>query len=228
MIPEGFLLIDKPAGWTSHDAVGYLRGVTGIKRVGHAGTLDPFATGLLILGIGRATARLDELHAFDKEYQARLRFGAVSTTGDPTGEIVELSGEKIERPTLEAALEKFRGEIDQVPPMYSAKKIHGRRLYELARAGETVERAPCRVTIHELELLNWNHPMAEMRVVCSTGTYIRSLAADLGQALGSGAYLTELRRTRIGKFRVEDALEPKQFEKSTWQKRLIEIGEHET
>jgi tRNA pseudouridine55 synthase len=206
-----FLLIDKPAGWTSHDVVAYLRGVFRGQRIGHAGTLDPFATGLLVLGLGPATKKLREIMGLEKEYLATVRFGGRSTTDDKTGAIEEVAGAKpVLRDALLIALKKFIGEIEQIPPMYSAKKIRGRKLYELARRGEVVERKPAKVAIHEIELVEDRLPLESvLKIRCSSGTYIRALARDLGEALGSGAYLTELRRTRIGPYRVEDAVLPK-------------------
>ncbi|TAL20110.1 tRNA pseudouridine(55) synthase TruB [Patescibacteria group bacterium] len=208
---DGFLLIDKPEGWTSHDVVAYLRKITGIRRIGHAGTLDPFATGLLVVGVGSATKNLATVAGLEKEYIATLRFGAVSDTDDRTGKITQLQNPPtVEENQLRETLTSFIGEIEQIPPMYSAKKIGGRKLYELARRGETIERRPARVIIKKIELVEAALPKrAVIKVVCGGGTYIRALAKDIGQALGTGAYLEELRRTRIGPYRVEEAHNPR-------------------
>ncbi|MDD5251722.1 MAG: tRNA pseudouridine(55) synthase TruB [Patescibacteria group bacterium] len=234
---EGFLLIDKPAGITSHDVVYRVRRATGVKRVGHAGTLDPFATGLLIVGVGRsATKRLGEFLGADKEYEATLRLGATSDTQDLTGVITPVmnpapvgagqsrskaTGSWPSREEILAALKKFSGEIEQIPPMYSAKKIAGKKLYELARAGQVVERQPAKITIHEIELKSFTPPEAVIRVRCSSGTYVRTLAHDLGQTLGCGAYLTALRRTAIGGQTVSHALPLAELSPKNWQTRLL-------
>ncbi|HVX48051.1 MAG TPA: tRNA pseudouridine(55) synthase TruB [Candidatus Saccharimonadales bacterium] len=208
------LLVDKPAGWTSFDAVNYVRKLIaraeGKKprqiKVGHTGTLDPFATGLLVLLVGREnTRRAGELAKLDKSYEVTLRLGAVSSTGDPEGEIKAVSDTKPEEKTLEEALKRFTGQIEQVPPAYSAVKIDGRRAYKLAREGKEVKIEPRKVTINRLELLDYAYPQAKLIADVSSGTYIRSLVQDIGEALGTGAYTTELRRTRIGDFSVADA-----------------------
>jgi tRNA pseudouridine55 synthase len=208
--PSGFLLLDKTPGPTSHDVVDAVRRALRTRRVGHAGTLDPFASGLMILAVGKATKDISRFVGLDKTYEATIRFGAVSDTMDRTGRIqgtVPL-GTVPSAEEVEAGLAKFRGEIEQIPPMYSAKKIGGRKLYELARAGQTVERKPVRVTVHELELLSYEWPLARVRCRVSSGTYVRALAHDIGAALGCGAYLEELRRTRIGDFDAKDAVKP--------------------
>ena len=223
---NGLLNIDKPEGWTSHDVVARVRRLLGEKRVGHTGTLDPFATGVLVLMVGRATRLAQFLAGDAKEYEAVVRFGYATETGDATGARREdtadiLSGEGGVRAwsetEIEAALSALRGEIEQVPPMYSAKKIAGKKLYELARRGETVEREARRVHIYELEalrqmggeLLLWNEDGTcdmRVRVRCSAGTYVRVLAESLGEHLGAGAHLTGLRRTRAGEFGIETAV----------------------
>lgn len=208
--PSGFLLIDKSAGPTSHDCIDALRRITGIRKIGHAGTLDPFATGLLIIGVGTATKLLGRLSGLDKKYEATLRLGATSTTDDRTGEVkqvvpTETSGQ-IDRLEIERVLEKFTGEIEQIPPMYSAKKVGGKKLYELARQGKEIERAPVRVSIYELRVLSYAWPLLDLSVHCSKGTYIRALARDVGVALGSGAYVEELRRTAIGPFTITETM----------------------
>lgn len=221
---DGFLLIDKPTGWTSHDVVAVLRGITGIRQIGHAGTLDPFATGLLVVGVGSATKQLDAVHTFEKEYVATIRFGATSDTDDCDGVISPFPNAlDISATTLENVLQTFRGTIQQTPPMYSAKKVGGRKLYDLAREGKTVAREPVRVTIHGIAIEDIALPeTATLCITCSTGTYIRALARDIGAALGTGAYCATLRRTRIGPYRVEDAIAPKAFKKETWQERIVE------
>lgn len=209
------ILFDKPLTWTSFQAVGFVRRharrVTGNKRikVGHAGTLDPLATGLLIICTGRATKTIDQYMGQEKEYVATLKLGATTPSFD--GEKPEDATYPIAHITpalVEQALEQFRGEIQQVPPIFSAIKRDGKALYELARKGADVEIEPRTVTIHELEMVSFMPAQLTLRIVCSKGTYIRSLAHDLGKALQSGAYLVGLRRTRIGPHSVTDALDP--------------------
>ena len=206
---DGIIVVAKEPGPTSHDIVALVRRLAGVKRVGHGGTLDPFAAGVLPVFVGQAT-RLVEYHLGDpKEYRALVCFGARSTTDDLDGELAP-SGHTPERSDVEAALEGFRGEIEQVPPDYSAVRVAGRKAYELARHGEKPELRPRRVTIHRLELGAWDdadpaRPVATIEVRCSAGTYIRALARDLGGRLGSGAYLAALTRTVSGPFRVETA-----------------------
>jgi tRNA pseudouridine55 synthase len=219
---KGVLIIDKPAGLTSHDVVARVRRTLGEKRVGHTGTLDPFATGVLVVLVGRATRLAQFLSGAEKEYEAVIRLGYATETGDLTGERLDRlttetqRAQRFHREELETALASLRGEIEQVPPMYSAKKHEGRRLYELARRGEEIERAAVRVTIHEFEPVNLDGPKLiqnddgtydlAVRVVCSTGTYVRTLAEDFGKRLGVGAHLAALRRTRAGDFRINDAI----------------------
>ncbi len=202
------LLIDKPAGMTSHDVVDRVRRIFGTRKVGHAGTLDPFATGLLILGIGPGTKELTGLVGLDKTYLATARLGATSTTEDPEGEITERAACSVPRiDEIETILEKFRGGYEQTASAFSAKKIKGKKLYDLARQGKLdgVEIPKKQVTISELKVLEYEWPYLTFEVSCSSGTYIRALARDIGEALGCGAYLTELRRTRIGQYRIEEA-----------------------
>ncbi len=202
------LLIDKPAGMTSHDVVDRVRRIFGTRKVGHAGTLDPFATGLLILGIGPGTKELTGLVGLDKAYLATARLGATSTTEDPEGEITERAECSVPRiEEIETILEKFRGGYEQTASAFSAKKIKGKKLYDLARQGKLdgVEIPKKQVTISELKVLEYEWPYLTFEVSCSSGTYIRALARDIGEALGCGAYLTELRRTRIGQYRIEEA-----------------------
>jgi tRNA pseudouridine55 synthase len=206
---DRLLLIDKPVGWTSHDVVAKLRGILKTKRIGHAGTLDPFATGLLVIGVGPGTKDLTALVGLDKTYIATARLGATSTTEDPEGIVTETVGaiHELPLPEVEEALNSFIGTYEQTASLYSAKKVGGKKLYDLARQGlgDTVERPKKMVTISSLKLLTYSWPTLTFEVSCSSGTYIRALARDIGEKLGVGAYLTDLRRTRIGTFRIEDA-----------------------
>jgi tRNA pseudouridine55 synthase len=209
--PDGVLLVRKPIGPTSHDVVAVVRRLAGTRRVGHGGTLDPFASGILPVFLGRAT-RIVEYHMGDrKRYRATICFGASSTTDDLEGELAPAEGPAPDRAAVEAMLEAFRGTIVQVPPAYSAVKVAGRRAYALARAGKTPEIAPRMVTIDLLEIVAWDgadpdRPIAVVDVGCSAGTYVRALARDLGAALGSAAYLGALERTASGPFSVDDAV----------------------
>jgi tRNA pseudouridine55 synthase len=208
-VRDGLVVVDKPPGWTSHDVVAKLRGVFGQKRVGHAGTLDPDATGVLLVGLGRVTRLLRFLQEAGKEYRGRVVFGVATDTLDAAGSVLERAEMTFDRAALVAACTAFVGDIEQVPPMVSALKVGGRRLYDLARAGEEIERAARPVRIDELEVEafeNGPYPEATIRVACSSGTYIRSLAADLGAALGGCAHLGSLRRLRVGGFTLDDAL----------------------
>jgi tRNA pseudouridine55 synthase len=208
------LLFDKPLGWTSFDVVSKVRRITGVKKVGHAGTLDPLATGLLIVCTGPHTKRIESLQGQEKEYEALLKLGAVTASYDAEQpEESPCDAAHIGPADIEALLPRFRGEIEQLPPRFSALKVGGKRAYEAARAGQEVELQPRNVQIYALELLPRELPPAHfaLRVQCSKGTYIRSLAHDLGQALGVGAYLRGLIRTRIGDFRLEDAWQIEAF-----------------
>lgn len=206
---DGILVIDKPADWTSHDVVAKVRKLMRTRRVGHTGTLDPFATGVLVVCLNRATRLAQFLTGDDKEYLATVRFGYATDTGDLTGNATGpvTDARHLTAEMVEAALAPLRGRIRQVPPMYSAKKVGGVKLYEMARRGEEIERAAIEVEIKKLELTNGALLQAEdagcadfnLRVVCSSGTYIRALAEDIGRALGIGAHLTQLRRTRAGR-----------------------------
>ncbi|MFB6246950.1 MAG: tRNA pseudouridine(55) synthase TruB [Salinibacter sp.] len=200
-------LIDKPKGLTSFDVVERVRAGSGVTKVGHAGTLDPLATGLLIVLVARPATRLQEafMH-LPKTYEGTMRFGERTPSHDAETEVTEradVSG--LSREDIEDVCDQFRGEIQQVPPMYSAVKVDGERLYQKARRGETVERPPRQVQIDELEILDWARPEMRFRVSCSKGTYLRSLARDLGEALDVGAHLGALRRTRIGPYAVSSA-----------------------
>jgi tRNA pseudouridine55 synthase len=208
---DGVLVVAKPVGPTSHDVVGLVRRLAATKRVGHGGTLDPFASGVLPLFLGKAT-RLVEYHLGDrKRYRATVCFGASSTTDDLEGALTPAGGPAPGRADVEAALGRFRGTIEQRPPAYSAIKVAGRRAYALARAGESVDLAPRQVTIHAMEIVGWDEttpdePVAILDVECSAGTYVRSLARDLGEASGSAAYLGALTRTASGPFTIEKAV----------------------
>ncbi len=202
---SGLILIDKPLGPTSHDVVARARRALREKRIGHVGTLDPLATGLLGLLIGAATRLSEYLIEKDKRYRAQVRFGRATTTYDAEGEVTRETGRAPERAALEQALADFRGPLLQRPPAYSAIKRDGQRAYTLARRGEEVVLEPRSVTIHALTLVEWNPPEAVLDVHCSSGTYIRSLAHDLGQALDVGAYLSGLRRTAVGPWTIEQA-----------------------
>ncbi|TAK05033.1 tRNA pseudouridine(55) synthase TruB [Patescibacteria group bacterium] len=239
--PSGFLAIDKPADWTSHDVVAKLRRITGVKTIGHAGTLDPFATGLLIVGVGRAaTKRLSEFQKQEKEYLATARFDGSSDTDDVTGTVTLAAGDA--EPGLPTArseastggmaerqdprprvIEAFAAEVGtrmQTPPAYSAKKIGGKKMYDLARAGTPVEAKPAEITIRDITVTRVAWPEVDFRIVCSTGTYVRAVARDVGKRLGAGGYLTALRRTRSGDKNVSDAVPLEQLAPGTWKTYL--------
>lgn len=206
-MPNGILIIDKPAGWTSMDVCAKIRGILREKRVGHGGTLDPMATGVLPVFVGRATRAVEFAETGRKEYAAGLRLGLTTSTQDVTGEVLDSRPVHVSPAELEAALEGFRGEISQIPPMYSAVKVQGKKLYELARKGKEVERKPRRITIYELELLGAeSRTDYRLRCQCSKGTYIRTLCHDLGQALGCGGTLYSLRRTMAAGFTLADTV----------------------
>ena len=208
MTTHGLVVVDKPAEWTSHDVVAKLRKIYRQRRVGHAGTLDPDATGVLLVGLGRPTRLLRFLQDTGKAYRATIAFGVSTTTLDASGEIVDRSPMSIDRADVEDGAQSFLGEIEQLPPMVSAVKIEGRRLHELARRGEEVEREPRRVRIDRLDIEAFEpgpYPTATALVECSSGTYVRSLAADLGMRLGGVAHLAALRRLRVGSFTLEEA-----------------------
>lgn len=221
--PPGILLVDKPAGPTSHDVVERARSLFGTRSVGHAGTLDPFATGLLLLCAGRATRLVEYLHLLDKSYRAVLRLGRETDTHDPEGEVVASSEtwREVTGGDLERALAAHTGRVRQRPPVYSAKKVDGRRAHRAARAGEEVELPEEEVRIERLELLGVDPPHVRLRAEVGTGTYLRALARDLGRELGCGAHLEELRRTSVGPFDVEraapaEALEEGRVPASSW------------
>ena len=219
---EGVIMaFDKPYRWTSFDVVGKVRWLICRRlkvkklKVGHAGTLDPLATGVLIVCTGRATKRIEELQSGTKEYYATIRLGATTPSYDLEKSIdATYPTEHITREMVEQVLERFKGKIEQVPPTFSACKVDGKRAYEMARKGNEVELKPKTLVIDEIELTECNLPDITIRVVCSKGTYIRALARDIGEALQSGGHLTALRRTRVGQYKVEDCLNPEKF--SEW------------
>lgn len=219
----GFLLVDKPAGWTSHDVVAKVRGIARMKRVGHAGTLDPMATGLLVIGLGHATRLLRFVQSLPKEYLATAVLGVATDTLDADGAVLSREPLPVSQAEVESVLDRFRGPILQTPPMVSARKVGGKKLYELARDGKTVEREARPVTIHELELTEFapsDYPEVSLRVVCSTGTYIRTLGDDIAQALGGRAHLISLRRTGNGSLVVEAAATIEQLQAAADEERL--------
>ena len=202
---NGIILIDKPQGWTSHDVVGKLRGILHERRIGHSGTLDPLATGLLVVFVGRATRAVEFAEADRKEYIAGLRLGISTDTQDITGRIINEGTDLPDEMQLRKALERFKGELEQIPPMYSAVKVGGKKLYELARKGESIERKPRHITVFGLETAGREDNDYILNVVCSKGTYIRTLCHDIGTELGCGGCMSSLRRTKSGVFSVEDA-----------------------
>lgn len=222
MSPSGFLLIDKPSGWTSHDVVAKVRSVIGLKKVGHGGTLDPLATGLLVVGLGQATKQLEQFVQGDKTYLATVRLGHTSTTDDGEGELTEGTGSPPELDAVREVLDGLRGEQDQLPPIYSALKTAGRKHYELARAGREVERRTRPVTVHDIELIAYDWPDLAFRAAVSKGTYIRSMARDLGEHLKTGGYLLNLRRERVGVLSVDDAIPIDSLDKR-WRSSLLPV-----
>lgn len=203
---NGIIIIDKPAGWTSMDVCAKLRGILKTKKIGHAGTLDPMATGVLPVFVGRATRGVEFFEHARKEYETLLRPGIVTDTQDITGTVLETREVSLDDAGIEAALAGFRGEILQVPPMYSALKVNGQKLCDLARKGKTVDRQPRPITIHALEYLGMEGGCLRLRVDCSKGTYIRTLCQDIGQALGCGGCMEALRRTRAGEYTISQAV----------------------
>lgn len=209
-VPDGLLLIDKPPGITSHDAVDVLRRVLGVRKVGHAGTLDPMATGLLVVGVGRATRLLRFLSDLPKEYEGSGELGTETDTMDATGTVQHSSPVDVSDEQLREAMAALVGEVWQRPPAYSAVKVGGRRLHRLAREGRPVEGSPRRVLVEAFELTSRRGTAFDFRVVCSAGTYVRALVADVGRAVGSGAHLSRLVRTRIGPFTLAEATTPQE------------------
>ncbi|HBB02246.1 MAG: tRNA pseudouridine synthase B, tRNA pseudouridine55 synthase [Candidatus Peregrinibacteria bacterium GW2011_GWF2_38_29] len=204
---NGFLIVDKPTEMTSFKVIDYLRRVTGVRKIGHGGTLDPFATGVLIIAIGKATKRLDEFLGSDKIYLAKVRFGAVSDTYDRDGVIVpyekgakSFDVSRVSLDVIKKVVQQFVGDIEQMPPKFSAIKIKGRRAYDYARKGVEIEMTARKVKVYDIEVVDYKWPDLDIRVRCGKGTYIRSLAFDIGEKLGCGAYLQELRRESVGDF----------------------------
>ena len=226
---DGILIIDKPAGITSHDVVARCRRILRTKRIGHTGTLDPFATGVIVILVGQATRLARFLDKDAKEYEAVAQLGAETETGDRTGErrITNYELREVSVKEIETVLHDFRGEIEQTPPMYSAKKVAGKKLYELARQGIEIERKPVKVTIYELEVqsskFKAQSSVVPIRVLCSAGTYIRTLAEDIGRRLETGAHLAELRRTKAGKFGIETAVTLEKLEEIVSENKLDEV-----
>ena len=218
----GFLLINKPEDWTSHDAVARLRSITGLKQIGHTGTLDPFATGLLICALGKATKLVGLFDILPKTYEAAVKLGVTSDTYDRTGEVKEqVPKVNISKSQVEKVLKLFLGKQKQLPSMYSAKKVGGKKLYELARQGKEIKRKDSQIEIYDLKLLDLNDDILKIRVQCSTGTYIRSLASDLGQKLKTGAILEELKRTASGDFSLKEAVQIERLTKNNYSEFLI-------
>lgn len=227
---SGVLVIDKPIGMTSHDVVQVVRRGIGIRRAGHTGTLDPRASGVLVVLVGPAVRISEYVSASDKRYQATIHLGSTTDTYDAEGQVLrshpvpELSEEDLDK-----VLQTFVGEIEQVPPPYSAVKVGGRKAYEMAREGEEVNLAPRKINVYSLEILEWDSPELVIDVFCSSGTYVRSLAADLGEKLECGAYLSGLRRTKSGRFTLRDAVPLRRLQESfnngTWYRYLIPAAE---
>lgn len=226
---SGVLVVDKPIGMTSHDVVQFIRKGTNIRRAGHTGTLDPRASGVLVVLIGPAVRLSEYVSASDKRYQAIIRLGTTTDTYDADGQVLSSSPVHVTEEQFETELQKFVGEIEQVPPPYSAIKVKGRKAYEMAREGEEVDLEPRIIKVYSLELLEWAPPEAVVDIYCSSGTYVRSLAHDLGDRLGCGASLSGLRRTKSGRFTLRDAVPLRKlgdaFNDSTWYQYLIPAAE---
>jgi tRNA pseudouridine55 synthase len=227
---SGALVVDKPVGMTSHDVVQAIRNGTGLRRAGHTGTLDPRASGVLVILVGPAVRLSEYVSASDKRYQAIIRLGGTTDTFDAEGKFTPTKDPvNVTEAEFEEALKTFVGEIEQVPPAHSAVKVGGRKAYEMARKGEEVELEPRKITVHHLEVLEWTPPEVVIDVHCSSGTYVRSLANDLGQKLGCGAYLVGLRRTKSGKFTLRDATPLRKlqeaFNAGNWYQFLIPAAE---
>ena len=203
---NGIVIIDKPAGWTSQDVVSKLRGVLRTRRIGHGGTLDPMATGVLPVFVGRATRGVEFFEHAEKTYEATLRLGLTTDTEDISGTVLEEKEVSISEADFLGVLPQFRGKIQQIPPMYSALKVNGQKLYDLARKGKEVERQPREIEIFKLECLEFNGKEARLRVACSKGTYIRTLCKDIGQALGCGGCMAALRRVTAGEYTIDQAV----------------------
>ncbi len=227
---SGVLVVDKPVGMTSHDVVQAIRNGTGLRRAGHTGTLDPRASGVLVILVGPAVRLSEYVSASDKRYQAIIRMGGSTDTFDAEGKVTNTEAPlNVTETQFEEALKTFVGQIEQTPPPYSAIKVQGRKAYEMARKGEVVDLAPRMITVHHLEVLEWAPPEVVIDVHCSSGTYVRSLANDLGQKLGCGAYLVGLRRTKSGRFSLRDATPLRKlqeaFQAGSWYQYLIPAAE---
>ncbi len=214
-----YILINKPSGPTSHDVIDQLRRITEVKKIGHAGTLDPFASGLLFIAINRESTReLQNFVGLDKEYIATLKLGAVSNSQDRTGEIEKVKDDiDFTEKEVKDVLDKFVGKQEQTPPMFSAKKVKGQKLYNLARKGIEIERKPSQIEVYNIEMLEFKDSKLVIKVKCSSGTYVRTLAHDIGQTLVSGAYLEELERTKIGKYDLKYSIKVKDLRKENWE-----------
>jgi tRNA pseudouridine55 synthase len=227
---SGALVVDKPVGMTSHDVVQAIRNGTGLRRAGHTGTLDPRASGVLVILVGPAVRLSEYVSASDKRYQAIIRLGGSTDTFDAEGLVTPTKDPvNVTEAQFEEALKTFIGEIEQTPPPYSAVKVQGRKAYEMAREGEEVELAPRKITVHHLEVLEWTPPEVVIDVHCSSGTYVRSLANDLGVMLGCGAYLVGLRRTKSGRFSLRDSVPLRKLQEAftagNWYQYLIPAAE---
>jgi tRNA pseudouridine55 synthase len=221
---SGFLIINKKSGPSSHDVISELRRITGIRKIGHAGTLDPFASGVLICAVSReATKRIRKFVEMEKEYKAEIFLGAKSDTYDRTGKIsdMKINPDHLDQEFVEKIVKDFIGKQKQLPPMYSAVKVRGKKLYELAREGKTSLRPPTDIEIFDIEILAYEFPKLNLKVKCSSGTYIRSLAFDIGEKLKCGAYLNELSRTKIGEFKAEDAIKIRDLTEDNWRNFLL-------
>jgi tRNA pseudouridine55 synthase len=226
MVVSGVLVVDKPIGLTSHDVVQIIRRGTGIRRAGHTGTLDPRASGVLVVLVGPAVRLSEYVSASDKRYQATIRLGSTTDTYDAEGVVISKTQvDHVDEDEFDNILQTFTGEIEQVPPPYSAVKVKGRKAYEMARKGEQVEIEPRKIQVYSLEILEWAPPEVVIDAYCSSGTYVRSLANDLGSALGTGAYLIGLRRTKSGRFTLREAVPLRKlkesFDAGDWYKYLI-------
>ncbi len=229
-VVSGVLVVDKPIGLTSHDVVQIIRRGTGIRRAGHTGTLDPRASGVLVVLIGPAVRLSEYVSASDKRYQATIRLGSSTDTYDSEGTVTGSHPvEGITEEHFDEVLQNFVGEIEQVPPPYSAVKVHGKKAYDFAREGEEIDLQPRKINVYSLDVLEWAPPEAVVDVYCSSGTYVRSLANDLGNQLGCGAHLIGLRRTKSGKFTLRDAVPLRRLQEAfvagTWYKNLIPAAE---
>jgi tRNA pseudouridine55 synthase len=232
---NGILLIDKPKGWTSFDAVNKVRhtvqasGLNSTQKkrfpVGHTGTLDPLATGLLVLLLGSCTKEAPALTKLDKRYEVTMRLGQTSTTGDEEGEKTQISSDKPPEAEILQTIASFEGETSQIPPAFSAMKVNGQRAYKLARAGKPVEMKPRNVHIDSLKVTEYDYPFVRFTAVVSSGTYIRSLVEDIGTRIGTGAYMSDLRRTRIGEYDIANAITPEDITGEVIYKHCTELGE---